>query len=180
VRTRWRGTALLVLVLAACRPAASAGDDYSETIGPARIGASLERLSAALPMRCDAFTPTRKCTLLEGRFAGVPVSGVEAAFRDGQLAQVKVRLDTRHYPALLEALRARLGEPEDRTFRARAGMAGELEAGVKLWTSGEVSSVLEQYAGKIDRAALTFGDAGAMHSILAEKRSYAPGTWRDL
>jgi hypothetical protein len=59
-------------------------------------------------------------------------------------------------------------------------MAGDFEAGVKLWTSGETSSVLEQYAGKIDRAALTFGDASSMHSILAEKRSYAPGTWRDL
>jgi hypothetical protein len=180
VRTRWRGTALLVLVLAACRPAASAGDDYSETIGPARIGASLERLSAAVPLRCDNDTPTRRCTLPEGRFANVPVSGVEAAFRDGRLAQVKVHLDTTHYPALLEALRARLGAPEDRTFRARAGMAGDFEAGVKLWTSGVTSSVLEQYAGKIDRAALTFGDASSMLSILAEKRSYAPGTWRDL
>lgn len=180
MRTRWRGTALLVLVLAACRPAASAGDDYSETIGPARIGASLERLSAAVPLRCDNDTPTRRCTLPEGRFANVPVSGVEAAFRDGRLAQVKVHLDTTHYPALLEALRARLGAPEDRTFRARAGMAGDFEAGVKLWTSGVTSSVLEQYAGKIDRAALTFGDASSMLSILAEKRSYAPGTWRDL
>jgi hypothetical protein len=59
-------------------------------------------------------------------------------------------------------------------------MAGEFEAGVKLWSAGEVAAVLEQYAGKIDRAALTFGDAEAMHATLAEKRSYAPGDFRDL
>jgi hypothetical protein len=174
------GAALLLIALAAGLRTASAADDYAEAIGLARIGTPIERLAAALALRCDDAVPIRKCSLPAGHFAGVPVTRIDAAFRDDRLAQVTLRLDTTHYRALLEALRARLGEPEDRTYRARAGMAGEFEAGVKLWSAGEVAAVLEQYAGKIDRAALTFGDAEAMHATLAEKRSYAPGDFRDL
>jgi hypothetical protein len=59
-------------------------------------------------------------------------------------------------------------------------MAGDFEAGVQLWSSGDVALVLEQYAGKIDRAALTYGDAEAMAPLLARKRAYPPGAWRDL
>jgi hypothetical protein len=59
-------------------------------------------------------------------------------------------------------------------------MAGEFEAGVKLWTQDAVRAVLEEYAGKIDRGALTFGDAAAMDALIRDKRSYAAGAARDL
>lgn len=170
-----------VLLLACLARAGTlhAGEEHWDALGPQRIGAAHAEISAARPMQCEG-EQLRTCALRAGTFARVPVSAVQAQFRDGRLERVTVRLEEGDYPALLARLRERLGEPEDRSFRARAGMAGEFDAGVKLWTQGDVTLVLEQFAGKIDRSALTFGTAEAMRELVAAKRAYPPGAARDL
>jgi hypothetical protein len=122
----------------------------------------------------------RVCSLAGGRFMDVPVLGVEATLRAERLVRVVMRLEHVYYPALRTRLRSRLGVPEDRSFRARAGMAGEFEAKVELWESADFAAILEEYAGKIDRGSLTFGDREAMQAALAACRAYPPGALRDL
>lgn len=170
--------AVLGLVLAV--RCAAAGTGAWEALGPSAIGRDRAAVGAAVALACDQGEPLQRCTAPLTELAGVPVRGLEAGFRDGRLAWVTVRLDPDRYAAALEAVRARLGEPEDRSFRARAGMAGDFEAGVQLWNAGDVAVVLEQYAGKIDRGALRYGDARAMAELVARKRAYPPGAWRDL
>lgn len=169
-----------LLALALAWSAAAPAQERWEELGPRRVGTPAEQLEALQGARCTGDGPQRTCLLAGGVFLGVPVRGVEALLRDGSLAQVVVRFDSTHYAALLEALRARLGEPEDRSYRARAGMAGEFEAGVGLWEQGTAGVILEEYAGKIDRGALTFGDAQAMRAALARERAFPPGARRDL
>jgi hypothetical protein len=74
-----------------------------------------------------------------------------------------------------------LGASDDRSFRARGGMAAaEFEAGVHLWKQDGVSTVLEQFAGKIDRSVLTYGSADALADLVRSKTAYPRGAHRDL
>jgi hypothetical protein len=179
LRQLWCAVHLAVLSLLAT-PAAGADADAWDALGPSRIGEQEERILDAVGLQCREEAALRVCAADAARFAGVPVTRIEARFRAGTLASVSVHLAEAHYAALLGALRTRLGEPEDRSYRARAGMAGEFEAGVKLWTRDDAAVVLEQFAGRITRSGLTFGDAASMAPVLDEKRSYPPGAARDL
>ena len=153
--------------------------DLWDRIGPAKIGAAREQLDVALA--CDE---NRHCALsaIAGvTFAGVPVRAIELQFLQEQLAQVAVTLSERYYSTLLSFLGTQLGASDDRTFRARGGMAAaEFEAGVHLWEHAGVSLVLEQFASKIDRSLLTYGSASAMADLVRSKTSYPRGAHRDL
>jgi hypothetical protein len=175
-----RSTVHFAMLSLLAMPAAGADADAWDTLGPSRIGEQEEKIVGAVGLQCREEAASRVCTADAARFAGVPVTRIEARFRAGALASVSVHLGEVHYAALLGALHVRLGESEDRSYRARAGMAGEFDAGVKLWTLDHAAVVLEQFAGRITRSGLTFGDAASMASMLEEKRSYPPGAWRDL
>jgi hypothetical protein len=176
-----RRTVRLAILALLAMPVAGAAADAWDALGPSRIGEPEERIVAAVGLQCREEAALRVCAADGANFAGVPVTAIEARFRAGTLASVHVLLAEAQYAALLGALRARLGEPEDRSYRARAGMAGEFDAGVKLWTQDHAGAVvLEQFAGRITRSGLTFGDAASMASMLTEKRSYPPGALRDL
>jgi len=114
---------------------------------------------------------------------GVLPQSLDVLFRGQALAQVRGLFAEKHHAAMLERLRAALGTPEDRSFRIRAGMAGTFEAGVHVWhverAAGSWFLVLEQYAGKIDRSALTWGDAQAMDTLLERVRRPGQGGARD-
>jgi hypothetical protein len=175
-----RGLAAAAFLALSMRAAGAVAQvDSWDAIGPGRIGSAVEELAGLLPKQCRD-PATLRCQLPGGTFAAVPVSGLEAVFQDARLAQVVVRFDTQHYPQLLAALRERWGEPEDRSFRTRAGMAGVFEAGVKLWPDRKVPAVLEEYAGKIDRGSLTFGEPGTMAPLIAAKRARPAGASSDL
>ena len=179
LRQVWRAAHLALLSVLAM-PAAGAGSDAWDALGPSRIGEREDTILGAVGLQCREEAALRVCAADAARFAGVPITRIEARFRAGTLTSVSVHLPEVHYAALLGALRTRLGEPEDRSYRARAGMAGEFEAGVKLWTRGDAAVVLEQFAGRITRSGLTFGDAASMAPMLDDKRSYPPGAARDL
>jgi hypothetical protein len=106
---------------------------------------------------------------------------MELRFTQEQLVRAAVTLSDRYYAALLSFLGTQFGASNDRTFRARGGMgAVEFEAGVHLWKHDGVSLVLEQFAGKIDRSALTYGNAAAMADLVRSQTSYPRGARRDL
>jgi hypothetical protein len=177
----------VTVVLALCASASAAQDaarDAWERIGPAQINAERATLAALLPAGCGSGVAL--CTLATGArgavevFAGVPVRRAELRFEGERLAAVSLHFSEEHYPALLQVLRQRYGEGEDRGYQARAGMAGELKVEVFIWTSGELAIVLEQYAGKIDRSGLVYGTQAALSELLRLKRALPPGARRDL
>jgi hypothetical protein len=157
-----------------------------EGFDPLLPGASRAGLEARMQFDCAAQSRDQRCRVpappaLPG---GVAPKALEVLFRDRALAQVQGVFDERHHAGVLARLRAALGTPEDRSFRTRAGMAGVFEAGVHVWTlesaAGNWFVVLEQYAGKIDRSALTWGDEPAMHSLLERVRRSGRGEAREF
>jgi hypothetical protein len=174
----WCSRGFLAALLWLLADGAGAADLW-DRIGPARIGAPREQV--VVPMTCDA---NLRCALglaAGETFAGVPVRAVELHFVQDQLARVAVTLGERYYSTLLAFLSAQLGASDDRTFRARGGMAAaEFEAGVQLWKHDGASFVLEQFAGKIDRSLLTYGSAAAMADLVRSKTAYPRGAHRDL
>ena len=99
---------------------------------------------------------------------------------DARLSKVRVIFSDLQYPTLLRFLTDGFGDGEDHSYIARAGMAGEFIAGVYLWHHAGVSVVLEQYAGKIDRGALSYGSESAMAEVVRKMTSYPRGARRDL
>ena len=175
---RW---ALAILLGALAWPVWAEG--LWERVGPGRIGATHAEIAEHLRLTCSANETGQVCSPAAGSadtFAGLPVRRVELRFAQDRLARVTVRLSDREYDALLDFLRMRFGESDDRSFRARGGMASEFEAGVHLWQAGGVSLVLEQFAGKIDSSALTYGNQAAMADLVRSKTSYPRGSRRDL
>jgi hypothetical protein len=158
--------------------------DLWDQLGPAKIGAA--RAEIAAPMTCGPAGDGhgQVCTASPGTgvtFAGLPVRAVELRFAEERLVRVAVKLSEQHYRALLTFLGTQFGASDDRSFRARGGMAmAEFEAGVHLWEHAGVSLVLEQFAGKIDRSVLTYGSAAAMADLVRSKTSYPRGARRDL
>ena len=179
----WAVRALLVAALLASAPGQAHAADAWELLGPARIGASFDGVSQNVTLACGKEAARRVCTASSQApivFAGLPVARIEAVFDDSRLEQVKVTLGNQHYEDLFRVLTTRYGEGEDRSFLARAGMAGDFVAGVYIWRTAALSLVLEEYAGKIDRSALTYGTDSSMAALLRKTNSYPRGAHRDL
>jgi hypothetical protein len=157
--------------------------DVWESLGPARIGAGFDEVSQIAALTCSGEAARRICTAPPPEpivFAGVPAVRIEAVFEDSRLELVKVTFGVRQYANLFRVLTARYGEGEDRSFVAIAGMGGDFVAGVYVWHTAASSLVLEQYAGKIDRSALTYGSGSSMASLIRKANSYPRGAHRDL
>ena len=179
----WVVRAALVAMLLAPALAQAQALDAWEPVGPARIGASFDEVSRDAPLACSEEGSRRFCTLSAQAtivFAGVPVTRIEALFEGSRLERVKVVLGVRQYQDLLRVLTAHYGEGEDRSFLAIAGMGVDFMAGVYVWHTATSSLVLEQYAGKIDRSALTYGSAPAMADLVGKSNAYPRGARRDL
>lgn len=175
--------AVLVLVLLASTVGQARSADGWESLGPAHIGASFDEVSRNTALTCKREARSRVCTLSSHApiaFAGVAATGIEATFDDDRLQRVRVSLQVGHYEELLRILTARYGEGEDHGFVAIAGMSGDFAAGVFVWRTAALSLVLEQYAGKIDRSALTYGTESSMAGLLRKVNAYARGARRDL
>jgi hypothetical protein len=168
--------ALLVATLLASSTGQAQGADAWEALGPAHIGATFDEVAQLVPLRCGHEAAQRICaTPAASVFAGTPVARIEAVFD-----QAKVTLDIRRYQDLLRMLTARYGAGEDRSFVAIAGMAADFVAGVFVWRTESTIMVLEQYAAKIDRSALTYGTESAMAELVRKTNAYPRGARRDL
>jgi hypothetical protein len=155
--------------------------DLWDELGPAHIAANREDIAKQVPLACVPAPAPRVCTTGAGsEFAGLPVVRLELHFAKERLTRVTVIFSEQHYRTMLDFLAARFGASDDRSFRARGGMAAEFEAGVHLWEHEGVSIVLEQFAGKIDRSALSYGSDAAMAELVRSKTSYPRGARRDL
>jgi hypothetical protein len=176
------GAFLLSVLLASGAGRAHSADAW-DALGPGRIGARFDEIAQGASLACDAQTGHRVCTAsspIPIVFAGLPVQRIEAVFDDSRLERVRVTLGLRRYKELLQILTARFGEGEDHSFLAIAGMGGEFAAGVHVWRTGASSLVLEQYAGKIDRSALTYGSESSMADLVRKVSLYPRGARRDL
>lgn len=175
--------AFLVAVLLASGAGRAHAADAWDALGPGRIGASFDEMAQAVALACDSETGHRVCTVssqISIVFAGLPVTRIEAVFDDFRLERARVTLGLQRYKGLFQFLTARFGEGEDHSFLAIAGMGGEFAAGVHVWHTGASSLVLEQYAGKIDRSALTYGSESSMADLVRKVSVYPRGARRDL
>ena len=172
-----------LVVAALCASASGLAADVWEALGPARIGAGFEQISQDAALKCDVQGGRTVCTASSSGpvlFSGVLVARVEALFRESALERVNVSLATTQYDALHRVLATHYGAGEDCSFLAIAGMAAEFVAGVFVWRVGTTSVVLQQYAGKIDRAALSYGTGESMADLVRKARAYPRGARRDL
>ena len=174
---------MLVSALLASTAGQARGADAWESLGPARIGASFDEVSHGTALTCKKEAAPRVCAVSSQApiaFAGVAATSIEATFDDDRLQHIKVSLGVGQYQELLRILAARYGEGEDHGFVAIAGMSGDFTAGVFVWRTAALSLVLEQYAGKIDRSALTYGTESSMAGLIRKVNAYARGARRDL
>jgi hypothetical protein len=157
--------------------------DAWETLGPTQIGGAFDQIANNAALTCNDDAAQQVCASVPAApvtFGGVRSRNIEAVFVDGRLSKVTVSFSVAEYEALLSLLTDRFGAGEDRSYLARAGMAGEFTAGVYLWRTAGVILVLEQYAGKIDRTTLTYGSEPAMAKAVRKATSYPRGARRDL
>jgi hypothetical protein len=174
---------LLVFTLSATTAAQDRVADAWEVLGPTYIGRPLDEVSNHISLICDGGTVRQVCATDASAMVslgGVTARTIQAMFDHARLSKVTVIFSDLQYPTLLRFLTDRFGDGEDRSYVARAGMAGEFSAGVYVWRQAEVSVVLEQYAGKIDRAALSYGSESAMAEVVRKVTSYPRGARRDL
>ena len=173
--------AFLVSMLLASGAGWAHSADAWEALGPGRIGASFDEISQGVAFACDSETGHRACTVSSPMvFAGLPVARIDAMFDDSRLERARVTFGLQRYKDLFQILTSRYGEGEDHSFLAIAGMGGEFAAGVHVWRTGGSSLVLEQYAGKIDRSALTYGSESSMADLVRKVNIYPRGARRDL
>jgi len=178
---------MLCVVLVLTLSVSSAGQDRAadawEALGPTHIGHRFDEVSNDISLTCDGGTKRQVCATDASAmipFGGVPARNIQAVFDDARLSKVTVIFSDLQYPTLLRFLTDRFGNGEDRSYVARAGMAGEFSAGVYLWRQAGLSVVIEQYAGKIDRAVLSYGSESAMAEVVRKATSYPRGARRDL
>jgi hypothetical protein len=180
IRSWWVALAALTL------PGAAGAADGWDLFGPASLGAGRAEISARIELECTpaqhepGTTVCRPAPRALPSFAGVPVQRVELVFRDDRLEQVAGRVHEPHFAALEAFVVGRNGAGQDCSIRFRAGMAGDLLNRILLWRRDGQALVIEQFQGKIDRSAFTYGTAAAMAGMVREKTAYPPGSFRDL
>ena len=180
---RWLPAAALCALLVFGPSLCGAAADVWEALGPMRIGGGFDQITSNTALTCNDDAAQRICVSAPATlvaFGGVRARTIEAVFVDARLSKVTASFNVAEYEALLDLLTDRFGAGEDRSYLARAGMAGEFTAGVYLWHHAGVSIVLEQYAGKIDRTTLSYGSESAMAKVVRKLTSYPRGARRDL
>jgi len=174
---------LFVFTLSAFSADQHRAADAWEALGPMRIGGAFDQIASNAALTCNDDAAQRVCASVPAApvtFGGVRARNIEAVFVDARLSKVTISFSVAEYEALLSLLTDRFGDGEDRSYLARAGMAGEFTAGVYLWRMAGAIVVLEQYAGKIDRTMLTYGSEPAMAKAVRKVTSYPRGARRDL
>ena len=184
---RWSSASMLCALLVFTLSTFSADPDRAadawEALGPMRIGGAFDQITSNAALTCSDDAARRVCVSVPTApviFSGVRTRNVEVVFVDAHLSKVTVSFSVAEYEALVSLLTDRFGAGEDRSYLARAGMAGEFAAGVYLWRKAGVVVVLEQYAGKIDRTVLSYGSESAMAEVVRKVTSYPRGVRRDL
>jgi hypothetical protein len=167
-------------------PAAAADSDVFDALGPRLVGAELTTVLEGAELACrqdPKDVAVRRCKPLPGaldRLGGVPVTSVEALFKDEQLAQVTIYLPESRFAELKRSLSSRFGGGMDWSVSLRAGMAGTIPNQVVLWEKEDLVVIAQQFDGKIDRSSLIYGSAKAMAPLLKQIKSTPPGATRDL
>jgi hypothetical protein len=180
VQPCWIALAALAL------PAAVGAADGWELFGPDKLGAARAQIAAQVELECAPLpdepgaTVCRPTQGASPRFAGAPVERVDLTFRDDRLDKVAGRLHESHFEALESFVVQRNGAGQDCSIRFRAGMGAELLNRIVLWRTADHALVIEQFQGKIDRSAFTYGTPHAMARMVRDKTAYPPGTRRDL
>jgi hypothetical protein len=177
---------VLIWACSALAPQAASASDVFDGLAPSLIGAELTAVleGAELACRQDSNAPAvRRCNPLPGALDvldGVPVTSVEALFRDKLLAQVTVYFPQSGFAHVKRTLVSKFGEATDWSVIIRSGMAGTFKDEVLLWERDDLVMIAQQYDQKIDRSSVIYGTPAAMAPLLRQIKSTPPGSTRDL
>jgi hypothetical protein len=109
------------------------------------------------------------------------VQKIELTFRRDRLEKVVGRLHESHFEALEQFITAHAGAGRDCSYLFRGGMgAAEFVNRILLWRTAGYALVIQQFQGKIDRSAFSYGTQDAMADVVKERTAYPPRSRRDL
>jgi hypothetical protein len=189
--TRFGLTRFALMVALTCGPSilvayATGDSDVFDGLSPGLVGAELTTVLEGAELACrqdPKEMALRRCKPLPGALdslGGVPVTAVEALFKDEQLVQVTVYFPESRFADVKHSLSPRFGDGTDWSVSLRAGMAGTVKDEVLLWEKEDLVMIAQQFDGKIDRSSLVYGSAEVMARLLKHIKSTPPGATRDL
>jgi hypothetical protein len=170
-------SALPVLVLALAGNCASA---EFELPAPGTASSGVAGLDA---FKCETGPRVTLCRLEPGAartFAGVAIDGATLEFRDGRVAVATVDFGESGFEAVTGRLAAAFGPGEDHGERLRGGMGGTFTNAVTAWRRDGAIWLAEQFAGRIDRSAVSRMDSAAFDALQAARAARRVNGARDL
>jgi len=165
------------LVLAIARPCVAAELELPAP-GTARPEvADLEAFS------CETEPRVSRCRLKPGlgrTFAGVPVDAAILDIREGKVTVAAVFFDESSFDDVAARLSNDFGPGEDHSEALRGGMGGTFTNQVKAWRRDGAVWFAEQYAGRINRSAVSRLRPAEFDAIMAARAAQRVNGTRDL
>jgi len=113
-------------------------------------------------------------------FAGAPVVGAILDIREGRVAVAAVFFDEQGFPDVEQRLAAGFGPGEDYSEELRAGMGATFTNVVKAWRREGTVWFAEQFAGRINRSAVSRVSVGEFDAMMAARAAQRTNGARDL
>jgi hypothetical protein len=132
---------------------------------------------------CETEPRVSRCRLKPGlarTFVGVPVEGAILDIREGKVAVSAVFFDESSFADVAVRLAADFGPGEDHSEALRAGMGGTFTNVVKAWRRDGSVWFAEQYAGRINRSAVSRLGPAEFDAIMAARAALRVNGTRDL
>jgi hypothetical protein len=132
---------------------------------------------------CETEPRASRCRLKPGlarTFAAVPVEGAILDVREGKVAVAAVFFDESRFEDVVVRLANDFGPGEDHSEALRAGMGGTFTNVVKAWRRDGSVWFAEQYAGRINRSAVSRLRPAEFDAIMAARAAQRVNGARDL
>lgn len=132
---------------------------------------------------CEMEPRVSRCRLRSGlarTFAGVPVESALLDIRESQVVVAAVFFDETGFVAVIERLTADFGTAEDHSEQLRAGMGGNFTNVVKAWRRDGTVWFAEQFAGRINRSAVSRVGTAEFDGMMAARAAQRVNGARNL
>lgn len=132
---------------------------------------------------CEVEPRVMRCRLKAGlskTFAGLPVDAAVLDVREGRVMVSAVFFDEAGFAAVTERLAADFGAGEDHSEELRAGMGATFTNVVKAWRRDGAVWFAEQFAGRINRSAVSRVGATEFDGMMAARAAQRTNGARNL
>jgi hypothetical protein len=185
----------LVMALIALAGVSSAWSQQAVSYKGVSLGASLQEFKEKLPdFSCSSSGicdySYKSCTLLGGAaeacrtrtsFGGATVQGGTARFRDGKLAYLGFRIDSREVGALIEVLRERLDAPTRLSEEPAITRAGVTVPNIEaVWERAELRVSARKHGLQIGEGIVTVMTPEELEAMRADRAAKVKQGAKDL